>query len=215
MIKHRCPWCGKYLPLKFPIRQILWTSNKPDLCPNCKNPYTGYRNVKGAVGLFFGIVIVYIISGALNHFKDGSLPNTVLVVIGFILLCLLVLGSYQFPSGRFIDRKSPAFPMPKKKTFAVVAWASHKQKGLLIPRFQIKNGEIFPACFINEEGSPISDALCVTLENLHWLGIHRCTCHISLVLDDVPTESLFLPGNQFYLYHNKKQIAKGTIEKIK
>lgn len=212
MLKHRCPWCGELLDNKLPNRWAIWQYFSSDLCPYCQKPYLSRLSWQNIVVLATALVLLETIR---RVFLINSKFHSSVLLIELLLLCFSFIKMYQLPFKRGIDKNEPPLHKMKCKARAFIKWDSKKKGGLLFPRMHFENGEIIPACFMDKEGSPISDALCVMLENLHWSGIHRCTCHISLVLDDVPTESLFLPGNQFYLYHNKKQIAKGTIEKIK
>ena len=136
---------------------------------------------------------------------------TILAVIVTLITVFINIGTYHIPYERDIKKKERKNIPPKKKVRVAIAWTDHKEKGLLLPRLSMANGEILPACFLSLDGVPISTALCVTLEELHWTDSRHCDCQVSLVLDDAPAGQLLREGNSLYLYHNYQQVAVGRI----
>ncbi len=100
----------------------------------------------------------------------------------------------------------------KAKQNVSLEWRRRKAGGLTCPKIQVAEGEIFPACFTDENGQPISTALCVVLENIEWAGSRNCICDISFVSDDAVNEKLLYHGNRFYLYHRHSIIAEGAVK---
>ena len=130
--------------------------------------------------------------------------------IGIILLIFNLNRRYQQPFERYYAEPGTV----KCKSLATISleWEKHKKRGLLFPILQAPNGEIFPACFMDENGVPISRALCVVLDNIKWLGSRNCKCTIQFVLDDIKSETYFQKGNRLYLYYDYKKIAEGVVE---
>lgn len=73
------------------------------------------------------------------------------------------------------------------------------------------DGKIFPACFMDADGIPMSMAFCLVLHEFSWSDNFHCACKIYIVLDDVPQEKLLQKGNRFYLYHNYRKVAAGSV----
>lgn len=132
-----------------------------------------------------------------------------MVVAAFICMLLIVYLTYCFTYNRNTENESV---VRKHTAQTVITWENHQQGGLMLPRFRIIRGEIFPACFMDEKGTPISTPLCIVLEQLHWKDQHHCTCTIQLVLDDVPDELLFQPNKRFFLYCDRRKVATGLIQ---
>ena len=94
----------------------------------------------------------------------------------------------------------------------LLQWGSGSKESIWYPPFQCPNGEIFPACFMDEKGVPISKALCVVLDYIKWSGSRSCKCTIQFVLDDIESETYFQKGNRLYLYYDYRKIAEGVVE---
>ena len=92
-------------------------------------------------------------------------------------------------------------------------WGSGSKESIWYPPLQCPNGEIFPACFMDKNGVPISRALCVVLDHIKWSGSRSCKCTIQFVLDDIDPEIYFQKGNRLYLYYDYRKIAEGVVEK--
>lgn len=206
MLQHRCPWCGEKISFFYNI--VRFFSKNEGKCPFCGNlVHINITHFKKQF-LFMGIIYLLIASPlalASRIFYRNLQPSAgrISIYSAFILMLILLLLYFRIP----LIRQEK---FNKKCTNVKLNW--HKQKqGILFPRLSVLNGEIFPACFLNSEGKPISTPVCVVLENLKWEKGRRCRCTIKVVLDEVPEEGLFCRGNRFYLYHNRKKIAEGEI----
>ncbi len=199
MLQHRCPWCGE----KIRILDLIGSKIK---CPYCAENITFYDK-KFIIIILVCYFIIYIpVSGE----RRAALRNTRYFDFRILLICSIVIDIFLI----FLCLRVPykRYKVTNKKTaLVIIQWEKHSNRGLLIPRFSVPNGEIFPACFLNPEGNPISTPICVVLENLKWEKGRRCRCTIQVVLDEVSEEGLFCPGNRLYLYHNRKKIAEGEI----
>ncbi len=126
-----------------------------------------------------------------------------------IIALLLLL---KIPYGKNIRTDDNIKDNQFEKSKCNILWEVNGSRGLLCPKIQVAEGEIFPACFTDENGQPISTALCVVLENIEWADSRNCICDISFVSDDTANEKLLCPGNRFYLYHRHSIIAEGAVK---
>ena len=218
MLKHRCPWCGEWLPRYKPSMNYL-APKEPPICPNCKKPFTLYEIktlrhfLRTGLKWFVILTLLFETKFAL-HFNIAWAKNIWFYIGCILLLIYLTIVTHQQPMERFYDRKEDngVFAFLRKERVAVyVQWAERKNKGLWNPKKQIEEGEIFPAYFKDQAGNLISSGLCVVLEEIKWTGKRQCNCEISFVLDDVPAKKYLQPNNQFYLYYYDRQIATADI----
>lgn len=212
MLQHRCPWCGEIVPFKNTFANAFRKYKEPNICPSCQKGFKSYHKL---LGLALAIAIVpaisvFVSSVALSIKNGGFSARFLPALISLLLFLGIIILLLRLPLKR--DVKEGGFPLDSKSAAKVtIFWEKKKQGGLRLPRLQVLNGEIFPVCFLDKDGTPISPALCAVLKKLHWSSSLRCACKISLILDNIPDDKLFISGNQFYLYHNYQKIAKGII----
>lgn len=213
MLQHRCPWCGETIPFKDTFANAFRKYKEPNVCPSCQK---GFQSYSKWLGLCLAIAIVPVISlftsSAALSIKQGVLSKNFLPSLLILLLLLIVIFLLlRLPLRR--DVKEGGAPLDSKPAAKVtILWEKKRQGGFRLPRFQVLNGEVFPACFMDPDGTPISHPLCVALKKIHWLNGFHCACSISLILDNVPEDTLLISGNQFFLYHDYQKIAKGVIK---
>ena len=213
MLIHRCPWCGVRVKSRFKYDWLQELYEPFEICPNCNHPYTGYSFVKGKNKTERALLIISVIFALLfvlfRFFisKHYSLMFLIAYVTVFLFSLYFTLRS---PNARYYAKGEKA--PEKAKQNVSLEWRRRKAGGLTCPKIQIAEGEIFPACFTDENGQPISTALCVVLENIEWADSRNCICDISFVSDDTANENLLCPGNRFYLYHRHSIIAEGAVK---
>ena len=202
MLKHRCPWCGE---------KIKSIGLKSPTCKNCGSRIHIMRKqlLIAAIILFLTAVPFarsILIRARYTFNMELSHRLTVLysVLLDLCILCFAVLLNKPYTR----EKKR----LDAKKTRATLRWSKGSDGGLFFPRWQAPNGEIFPACFMDADGTPISTALCIVLDNIKWSGLRRCSCEIQFVLDDIDTKNYFKKGNRFYLYYDYRKIAEGFVE---
>lgn len=176
-------------------------------------PYTrNYREKKDSKKsiIVTSIIVIFMLIFCIIPLITNNMTAFTWIAL-FIWLSLFLFATIKHLVKQKEKPKVDPLPMQKRTVNATISWESHKNKGLLYPKFQVMNGEIFPVCFIDENGVPISLMLCVVMEHFHWTDSHHCVCTIQLVLDDTPEDKLLQKGNRFYLYHNYGFAATGTI----
>lgn len=220
MLIHRCPWCGECLTFLSTSRNQY--KNEPLKCPKCKNICVVYSKKSQGNGRnrtkISKIILILMVFLWIPFRSPFSVikwwQNPLLCIVMYLSLGIMLLWIWYLPYGRGTSKNDEKRRMQSEnyKTDVSILWEMRKNEGLLCPKLQVPNGEIFPACFMNADGQPISTALCVVLENIHWESSHRCTCTIQLVLDNISAQDLFQQGNTFNLYHNYRLIAKGILQ---
>ena len=211
MLTHRCPWCGEKISFHFPFRKLIWKYVMPYRCRSCNRAYTLYQVTPMTVILLILLVLIgYGIALGLENDKVHPHLYWFLGALGIFDIILLYIKFLQIPYCR-ANKKGEPITNYKMIQKVCIHWES-KAKGRVPYVHQILNGEIFPACFMDENGVPISRALCVVLDNIKWLGSRNCKCTIQFVLDDIKSETYFQKGNRLYLYYDYKKIAEGVVE---
>lgn len=212
MLKHRCPWCGETIPFRDTFTNVFRKYKEPDICPACKEYYKSYPKFLGfLVALFFVFPIGNFCGSVAVLLRYGKFSVNLPISFLFTLLFTIIIFRFLRTPLKRKTEKGESPIAPKFAAIAALSWESHKKEGLRLPRFQVLDGEIFPACFMDKDGVPISTALCVVLEENHWMGGRHSRSKISFVLDDAPEEKLLRNGNRFYLYYDYRKIAEGLI----
>ena len=137
MLIHRCPWCGEEL-------SILPKTK----CPVCKNSITAYRNKEKGIpksGILFLLILCFLFFPFRYPFAIIDLPLWAdlihYIILDVIVLCLL--GSSPYRRGYVKQNNSNC--IQKNQICASISWEAHKNEGLLCPKLQVPNGEIFSA----------------------------------------------------------------------
>lgn len=218
MLRQRCPWCGEQLPLFIPFKYLPHSVKERIFkCPTCKKEYKIYQKHNKGNGtkrkwLDLFVLLFFIVFFVLLKVRWIYYPWWLYVVISLSVFAILFLYEASFTYMRSIDAFFSEGNPAKSRQAVCITWEPHRSGGLLCPRLQVQNGQIFPACFSSWIGAPVSSEVFVMLENLDWTSKRTCRCDISVVLDHIPTEPLFREENTFVLYYNGKKIAKGVLE---
>ena len=211
MYLHRCPWCGEKLPFYSRLIRKGYQYNLLRRCPKCKKQVT--EKVEHGKYLIITMSLLLLQLSIFFIMKNLQFPwlfSCVIWILGIILLIFNLIRWYQQPFERYGAK--PGTVKCKSSATIFLKWEKYKKRGLLFPILQAPNGEIFPACFMDEKGAPISRALCVVLDNIKWSGSRSCKCTIQLVLDDIEPETYFQKGNRLNLYCDYRKIAEGVVE---
>lgn len=222
MLKHRCPWCGEWLPgyeLHLDLISKLVELKDPPSCHNCKNVYMlhgiskqHFLKVEIKV-IIFGVLLAVAVCFWTSIKKDINMLWGLFLIMGILFVISEIILFKQVPFERLYNRKDNSiFSFLRKQKVSVnIQWISKKSSGLWRPQLQVQDGEIFPAYFKDTEGNLISSGLCVVLEEIKWTGKRQCNCEISFVRDDISAERYFQKGNHLYLYYYDRQIAEGIV----
>ena len=213
MLTHRCPWCGEKMNLRLPffVENPIWWRGKELLhCPACKQRYRSKSNLFKRI---LTTVAVILLCGGSAGLQLLLYPYRVFWPFE-ISACIILMIMIFFRLSEPYERRLPKEEKISCKDTATILlqWGSGSKESIWYPPFQCPNGEIFPACFMDEKGVPISRALCVVLDYIKWSGSRSCKCTIQFVLDDIESETYFQKGNRLYLYYDYRKIAEGVVE---
>ena len=135
----KCPWCGKIL-------------KEHDECDEkvkfCCSIGVGLFVVVG--GIFFAIPLL---KPHRVRFLEGS---DILIPLMFVVL----LTHNYYPVFKKGERKCASEPLLGKAT---VKWNTLRKGGIGLPRLRLVNNMIFPVCFVDKEGKPVSQTMFVRI----------------------------------------------------
>lgn len=184
--KYRCPWCGNKLP------DFL---NK-NTCPECNHKIKIFSHSKSYIALLILFILALVILLYLKLF----LPFVITFEIGTLLLIAVYKLSIPY-------RVNDGTHILKQK--AQIQLYSNKQSDILISNFVIVGNKIFTICFVNDAGTPISQMICVFLED-----IKINNRDIDLTLAYLPYGKLdkeYPSGTKFYIFLKETKIGEGKI----
>lgn len=181
--KHRCPWCGNKLP------DFL----NENTCPKCKHTVKIFSHTKTYIGLIIGFSIIFFVLFILELF----LPCCIFFEMGIILLVAIYKLSipYRIDDGTKISKQK-----------AMIHIYPNKQSDILFPRLIIRKNKIFTLCFVRDDNTPISQIICVFLEDIK---IHHRD--LDLTLSYLPFGKLdnkYCSDSKFYIFLRENKIGK-------
>jgi len=210
MLQHRCPWCGEKISAfshwrhSFARYMNRYWSQESLRCPHCKKPYNShFLSFRLSVLVSLVLIVFVVFSFVTRSNAYRQLNPFAYAVVTIAIVVLIIVTEIWMLTAPYRRENSDTVPIT---VLTKIQWHSN---GVSIPRFNVLDGEIFPAC-IFKNGQLIADSWCVALTNLRWETPNTCVCDIHLVLDDAPVEFL-TAGNTFVLYHRCKKVAVGRI----
>ncbi len=151
----KCPWCGNIL--------------SDECCEKtCSNRIIYYVSLDVGVFILIGTIILLLIeiktyNGSHLHMHEGYF-----VCGAFIIIVLLTQNYYPvFKKG---ERKCASEPLLGRAT---VKWYTLRKGGIGLPRLRLVNNMIFPVCFVDKEGKPVSQTMLVRIRKkfgFFWTG---------------------------------------------
>lgn len=198
MLNHRCPWCGD---------NVSVTSRYSSRCPTCGKRY------RFRYGSAFWLVNLLCIATLFCLPFTKHLPvYWILGTLFFLILPFVVFLDMRVPTEK-VEHVDHPIVNPAYVAQFEAQWLPFSESHVLLPRFQVPNGEIFPACFCDEHDVPTSTMWCVMLDEMHWKSGNRCMGRMEFVLPAAPTQ-LLQPGATFYLFYKAKKIATATLTDV-
>lgn len=184
MMKKRCPWCGEELDIH-PGRKYY--------CHKCNNESRAC--LYGWVYLV-GAVLVFISFIALHRYFKLSFALGMMIWYGFIGLVLPL----EIDSKKYVPRKE-----------AQVSVKLLREYNFIKRRYIFSENQMFVICFFDENETPVSHMLCVSLEDVKFGSAKEFTSSIKFVpLSDNNVD--FAKGTMFYIFDGKEKIAVGELK---
>ncbi len=187
MFHHRCPYCGNS------FQQL--TKSALFRCPSCSR--------KLAMRRMWPVALAALVPLALfgTAIEGLSVGMRWVCAAGILVLVAGVCLWTPFQKGEEHIHEHPDH-------LAAIRWMPYFKTGLL--PFLIQSGEVLPACFVDEQGNPVSHMWCVSLEHRHWLLRRRYHVWMHLTAEEAP-EELMQEGNRFYLFYHERKVAQGMV----
>ena len=185
--RYRCPWCGNKLP------DFL----DKNTCPECNHKIKIFSHSKAYVGILIAFISTLVILLKLKLF----LPFFIAFEIGTLLLVAIYKLSIPY-------RVNDDIHILKQN--AKIQLYNNKQSDILIPKLVIKKNRIFTICFVDDGGIPMSQMICVFLED-----IKIDNRYIDLALAYLPYGKLdkeYPSDTKFYIFLKEIKIGEGKIE---
>lgn len=145
----KCPWCGKIL-------------EEHDECDGNVKFYCSL-----GVGIFIVIGTLFFIAlmfrGRRATYHEGG---SIIIPVGTVVL----LTHNYYPVFKKGEHKCASEPLLGKAT---VKWYTLRKGGIGLPRLRLVNNMIFPVCFVDKEGKPVSQTMFVRIRKkfgFFWTG---------------------------------------------
>jgi len=186
-VKNRCPWCGNKLPNYL----------DRNTCPECNNKIKIFSHTK----TYMGLLIVFILALLTLLISNIFLPCLITFEIGTILLVAI----YKLSIPYRVDDGTSIF-----KQKAKINIYPNKISDILFPRLAIRKNRIFTLCFVGDDDTPISQMICVFLENIKIND--RNVDFTILFLPFGKLDTHFSSGTKFYIFLRETKIGEGKLE---
>ncbi len=194
-MKHRCPWCGEYV--KSPGDRYF----KVKKCPYCNNKYTNYTKS------FVNTVFINPYLAVVISISFLAIFGLISMVPYFVIMGVLLVVGFFLPSMPF-EKESNDY-VDELQNKAEIIFYSAAESGLKYIRIIVKNKEVFPICFVDENNKPLSPMIYVSTEDIKWQE-RECNCTMNfLQYGNIDKE--YRPGTRFYIFYNNKKIGEGTL----
>ncbi len=206
-----CPWCGERKLDKEEKEVWLWETLECR-CANCgKISRLKYLGVETAMLVVLCLLVV--LSG---KFSGGVVSLEYAHSMGFLPL----IAYYFVQSPNFPLKRAGAESLSKKRERtlgrALVRWYPYKRGGLGFAHLRLLNNMIFPVCFLDEKGTPVSQTLCVRFKK--GLGFFWNRTRITLISDhlwksDKEGKYPWEKAEKFVIFNHGEMVGEGEIRK--
>ena len=213
-IEHkRCPWCGYVFNEANVIPQNKYEKYAA-LCENCRK-WSCSSFWKGE--LFVIYVSCLLLFFILMFEKElwtikYAIPSAVMP-----FLLYLILNATKIPLFRYIQSDT-IFGKYTSSAYlgrASVRWYRVKEGGIGFPYLRLINNMIFPVCFVNAEGVPVSQTVCVRLQKrflYFWRNAGVRLITEELWKADVDGKVPWEKAEKFLIFNCGEVIGEGRIK---
>lgn len=210
----RCAWCGDI----FYESDEECANREMKLCASCGRRVKSETNHKNREGT---LVIIFLILAEIASLIGLAALD---VVLGTNLLHYLGKFSSVFPMFAaiyfIVNRgKTPvwrAHEVYQEETIgkADVTWYSVNKGGVGFARLRILDNMIFPVCFLDKKGTPVSQTLCVRLHKswcLFWKKAQVMLINDDLWKVDNDGKTPWEKAEKFVIFNQGKIIGEGIL----
>ena len=217
--RRRCPWCGD----SFYASEEECANRKMKACDSCgKRVRSGvfYKNREW----------IYIILSCfmLDFFMDTM--NLILLYLAYPfvfipriyyvkrLISLLPLLYFLIHRNKFPVWRAYEVSQEETIGYADVQWYSMQKGGVGLPRLRFIDNMIFPACFLDGKGTPVSQTVCVRIHKkmcLFWKNSKVKMTSEELWKTDKNGKTPWEKAEKFVIFNNGEIVGEGKLWKEK
>ena len=219
--KTRCPWCGEvfertreYYMKRSPLDYPSFRRWKRFICSKCG------RETKEFPWIIIKDIILCIFAmylGVKLSQYEGNAPVEELVILLVLAISVMsptFLREDIIPYFRICILREEEQILGR----ASIQWYPYKQGGIGFAHARLLNNMIFPVCFLDEKGNPVSQTLCIRFKK--GLGFLWNYAKITLISDHLwnPDKNGKTPwekAEKFVIFNNGEIVGEGKLWKEK
>ncbi len=188
--KHKCPWCGNDV-----FMLSIYSSTK-DKCDNCGHYYTYCSDSKASKvqKLSFALLILCMFIVPFN-----CLPFIVVLFLLFYVICYLFI-----PYERMDDTNKF---MIKKYVSVITMYDNVK----INPRKILSYYNIVPVCFIDDNDIPVSNDVCILIENSKKNSHDEYECTFSFLPSSNVKYDIKKTNIKFIIFDDRVKVGEGIV----
>lgn len=192
-----CPWCGSE---NFQNKKGIGHSKFCFQCLDC-NRY--FRLYYGYIIWIFLYTILFLL------LAYNILDKSFAIALAYGMILPYILTVIKMPVKRVLmgDKYYPYTP-EQTLGIAQITWLRHNKGGLLFPHLTIWNHYILPICFIDEDGTALSQVGYARINRI-WFRKEK---KITRITDNYRYDPAIM--KKFVIFYNKKIVAQGKITSI-
>lgn len=201
----RCPWCGE---IYFESGETC-ANRTMKLCGNCNRRIIqsfAYNNRE--------YIIIFMIAFFL-FLANVFIPVLYDHVVGIYLIppaIYFLMNKRKFPLWRAGGLKEEEI-----LGYADIHWYSVKNGGIGLPRLRLIDNMIFPVCFVDERGNPVSQTVCVRLHksfSVFWKNVRVQLISEDLWKSDDAGRDPWEKAVKFVVFNKSKKIGEGKLKEL-
>lgn len=208
----RCPWCGEiFRPAE---DQNLYKGTKAILSRCCAKPVVDAKFFSGEVRCFTAVIILlFIVEFIISHGRLYYAPGIAMIIL---ILYSKTIGFHECYKRYHNGAKGKnVFLAEKFLGWADIDWYSMNQGGIGLPSFRIGDNRIVVVCFVDSEGKPVSQTLCVRIQKkllFLWKRAKIFLISDSLWKLDENGREPWEQAEKFVIFNNGLAVGRGRIK---
>ena len=192
-----CPWCGA---------TYCEEVKKEGICCECGarvKSHLGTRNGELARA-FLLTSLLYLIFRVIPTLYDSIIVWTMAIpIVYYFLVCY-----------RKIPLWREGITEEKFLGFSNIHWYSMRKGGIGFPRIRFRDNRIFLVCFVDIEGTPVSQTLCVRIHKslaMFWKDTQVTLISDNLWKKDKDGKTPWEKAEKFVIFNNGEIVGEGII----
>ncbi len=191
MKKHKCPWCGE------DVFMLSVYSTVKAKCNNCGHYYTYCSDSRATkvqkLSLVLLIVCMFIV-------PFDYVPFVVELFLLFYVICYLFIP---------YERMDDTDKFTIKKYVSVITVDDNIR---INPRKIFSSNNIVPVCFINDKNIPVSNDICILIEDCKKNAANEYECIFSFLPLSRVKYDITEPDIKFIVFDDRVKIGVGIVK---